>query len=77
MPRKTMSVRLSDELREQLDAAADVEDTTVTALVERFVREGLATADHPGIVFACATPGDASRSGSRRWRRSSGSMLAR
>jgi hypothetical protein len=51
MPRKTLSVRLSDELREQLDTAADAEDTTVTALVERFVREGLATANHPGIVF--------------------------
>ncbi|HKE69683.1 MAG TPA: hypothetical protein VKB55_10540 [Nocardioidaceae bacterium] len=46
-----MSVRLSDELREQLDATADVEGTTVTALVERFVHEGLATANHPGVVF--------------------------
>jgi hypothetical protein len=51
MPRKTMSVRLSDELREQLDATAEAEGTTVTALVERFVQEGLATANHPGIVF--------------------------
>jgi hypothetical protein len=51
MPGKTMSVRLSDELREQLYVTAEAEGTTVTALVERFVREGLATADHPGVVF--------------------------
>ena len=49
--RKTLSVRLSDGLREQLDTTADVEGTTVTALVERFVHEGLATANHPGVVF--------------------------
>jgi len=49
--RKTLSVRLSDELREQLDTTADVEGTTVTALVERFVHEGLATANHPEVVF--------------------------
>ncbi|HEY3003022.1 MAG TPA: hypothetical protein VGJ44_11810, partial [Kribbellaceae bacterium] len=34
------------------------EGTTVTALVERFVREGLATAAHPGVVFK---PGPAGR----------------
>jgi hypothetical protein len=51
MPRKTMSVRLSDELRERLDATAEAEGATVTALVERFVHEGLATANHAGIVF--------------------------
>jgi hypothetical protein len=28
-----------------------LEGTSVTALIERFVREGLATNEHPGIVF--------------------------
>jgi hypothetical protein len=51
MARSTTSIRLSDELRRQLAAAAGDEDTTVTDLIERFVREGLACAEHPGIVF--------------------------
>jgi hypothetical protein len=57
MPRKTLSVRISDELRERLDASADAEGTTVTALVERFVNEGLATANHPGVVFKSGPSG--------------------
>ncbi len=51
MTRSTTSVRLDDELRVRLAAAAAAEDTTVTELIERFVREGLASAAHPGIVF--------------------------
>jgi hypothetical protein len=51
MPRATTSIRLDDELRERLSEAAVAEGSTVTALVERFVREGLATAAHPGVVF--------------------------
>lgn len=51
MPRSTTSVRLDDELRERLAAAALAEDTTITELIERFVREGLAISAHPGIVF--------------------------
>lgn len=51
MARSTLSLRLDDGLRERLAAAAAAEGTTVTALVERLVREGLAVADHPGIVF--------------------------
>ncbi len=51
LARTTTSVRLDDELRDRLAAAAAAEGTTVTELVERFVREGLATAAHPGIVF--------------------------
>jgi sulfur carrier protein ThiS len=51
MARSTTSVRLDDELRERLSAAAAAEDTTITELIERFVREGLASAAHPGIVF--------------------------
>ena len=51
MARSTTSIRLDDELRERLSAAAAVEESTVTELIERFVREGLAAAAHPGIVF--------------------------
>lgn len=51
MARSTTSVRLDDELRRQLAAAAAAEATTVTELIERFVREGLASASHPGVVF--------------------------
>ena len=51
MARSTTSIRLSDELRDQLVAAATAEGTTVTELIERFASEGLATAAHPGIVF--------------------------
>lgn len=49
--RSTTSVRLDNELRRQLSAQAAREGTTVTELIERFVREGLAVAAHPGIVF--------------------------
>ena len=51
MGRSTTSIRLDDELRAQLSASAADEATTVTELIERFVREGLATARHPGVVF--------------------------
>ena len=51
MARSTTSVRLDDHLRERLAAAAAAEGTTVTELIERYVREGLAIAAHPGIVF--------------------------
>lgn len=57
MARTTLSVRLSPQLRERLHAAAEVEGTTVTALVERFVDEGLATDSHPGIVFKAGPSG--------------------
>lgn len=51
MARSTTSIRLDDELRERLAAAALSEGVTITELIERFVREGLAAAAHPGIVF--------------------------
>jgi sulfur carrier protein ThiS len=51
MARSTTSVRLAEDLRTHLAAAAGDEGTTVTDLIERFVREGLACAEHPGIVF--------------------------
>jgi uncharacterized protein (DUF433 family) len=58
MSRSTTSIRLDDDLRRQLGAQAAAEGTTATELIERFVREGLATAAHPGIVFK---PGPAGR----------------
>lgn len=51
MSKSTTSIRLDDELRTRLAATAAVEVVTITELIERFVREGLAAADHPGIVF--------------------------
>jgi hypothetical protein len=58
MGRSTTSIRLDDELRSRLAAQAASETTTVTELIERFVREGLTSAAHPGIVFK---PGPAGR----------------
>lgn len=49
--KSTTSIPLEDELRQQLAGMAASEGTTVTELIERFVREGLAAAAHPGIVF--------------------------
>jgi hypothetical protein len=51
MPRSTTSIRLDDTLRTRLAKLADAEGTTVTELIERFVREGMDTAAHPGVVF--------------------------
>jgi hypothetical protein len=51
MSRSTTSIRLEDGLRERLVAHAATEGTTVTELIERFVREGLDCAAHPGVVF--------------------------
>jgi hypothetical protein len=58
MGRSTTSVRLDDELRSELAAQAAADSTTITELIERFVREGLDCAAHPGIVFK---PGPAGR----------------
>ncbi len=51
MGKSTTSVRLDDDVRQQLAGIAATEGTTVTELIERFLREGLATAAHPGVVF--------------------------
>jgi len=51
MGKTTTSIRLDDELRQQLAVLAAQEGTTVTEVIERFVHEGLACAAHPGIVF--------------------------
>jgi hypothetical protein len=57
MARSTTSIRLDDALRGDLAAAAAAEGTTVTEIIERFVREGLACAAHPGIVFKSGPSG--------------------
>jgi Ribbon-helix-helix protein, copG family len=51
MSRSTTSIRLDDRLRKRLASLAGAEGTTVTELIERFVREGLDSAANPGIVF--------------------------
>ncbi len=51
MARSTTSIRLADDLRTRLAAFAADEGTTLTELIERFALEGLAMAEHPGIVF--------------------------
>lgn len=51
MAKRTTSVRFPDGLRDRLVQAAEQQDTTVSALIERYAREGLAVDDHPGIVF--------------------------
>jgi ribbon-helix-helix CopG family protein len=55
--KSTTSVRLDDELRQQLAGMAKREGTTITELIERFLREGLACAAHPGIVFKSGPSG--------------------
>jgi hypothetical protein len=51
MARSTTSLRLDDELRGKLAARAESERTTITSVVETMLREGLAMAEHPGVVF--------------------------
>jgi hypothetical protein len=55
--KSTTSVRLDDELRRQLALMAAQQGTTLTELIERFLREGLASAAHPGIVFKSGPSG--------------------
>ena len=57
MGKSTTSVRLDDELRRQLALMAAQQGTTLTELIERFLREGLASAAHPGIVFKSGPSG--------------------
>jgi hypothetical protein len=57
MARSTTSLRLDDALRERLVALAAAEGVSVTSLVERLLREGLAVAEHPGIVFQSGPAG--------------------
>lgn len=47
----SVSYRLGEELKRALAARAAVEGVTESSLVSRLLREGLATAAHPGIVY--------------------------
>ena len=59
MPRNAMlSIRMPDETREQLEAAAEAHGETRSALMQRYIEEGLRMDRHPGIVFR---PGPAGR----------------
>lgn len=51
MSRSTTSLRLDDGLRQRLSALAERDNTSVTFIVEQFLREALAVSEHPGIVF--------------------------
>ena len=51
MTRSITSLRLDDELRGRLVSLSQAEGVTVSALLERFIREGLAGTEHPGVVF--------------------------
>lgn len=51
MAKTTTSLRLDDELRQHLSEAARRERISVSSLIERLIREGLAMEEHPGIVF--------------------------
>ncbi|MGI9017147.1 MAG: CopG family transcriptional regulator [Euzebya sp.] len=51
MAKKNTSMRLPEDLRDRLSVAADAQGSSVSALIERYAREGLAMERHPGIVF--------------------------
>ena len=55
--RTSTSLRLPEDLRDRLTAAAEQQGATLTALLERYAREGLATDAHPGIVFKSGPSG--------------------
>lgn len=59
MPRTAMlSIRMPDDTREQLEATAEAYGETRSALMQRYIEEGLRMDRHPGIVFR---PGPAGR----------------
>lgn len=57
MVRKMTSVRLDEDVRSALSDAAAAEGATQSGLIERLLREGLAAATHPGIVFSSGPSG--------------------
>ena len=59
MPRNAMlSIRMPDETRERLEATAEARGETRSALMQRYIEEGLRMDRHSGIVFR---PGPAGR----------------
>ncbi len=57
MARSTTSLRLDDDLRDRLALAAQTAGTSLTAIVERFIKEGLDMASHPGVIFKSGPSG--------------------
>lgn len=53
-----LSIRMPDEIREQLEATAEARGETRSALMQRYIEEGLRMDRHSGIVFR---PGPAGR----------------
>jgi len=53
-----LSIRMPDETRDQLEATAVTHGETRSALMQRYIEEGLRMDRHPGIVFR---PGPAGR----------------
>lgn len=53
-----LSIRMPDETREQLEATAEARGETRSALMQRYIEEGIRMDRHPGIVFR---PGPAGR----------------
>lgn len=51
MAKTTTSLRLDDDLRANLAAAAANQGVTVSALIQRLLTEGLIKEKHPGIIF--------------------------
>jgi uncharacterized protein (DUF433 family) len=51
MATRVTSYRLDAGLKERLEHRAAMEGITERALLERLIAEGLAVAEHPGIVF--------------------------
>ncbi|WP_019875399.1 hypothetical protein [Sporichthya polymorpha] len=50
-PSRATSYRLDPQVKDALEAQARAEGISERALLERLVREGLATLRHPGIVY--------------------------
>jgi len=58
MPRNAMlSIRMPEETREQLEATAEAHGETWSALMQRYIEEGLRMDRHPGIVFRSGPAG--------------------
>jgi uncharacterized protein (DUF433 family) len=59
--RKLRSFRLDPDILERLDRRAQQAGLSVTALVERYIDEGLRQDDHPGILFVDGAAGRRAR----------------
>ena len=58
MPGNAMlSIRMPDETREQLEATAEAHGESRSALMQRYIEEGLRMDRHPGIVFRSGPAG--------------------